>query len=127
MKFKLSVIFLISIIIFSCDFNNYTSNPPPSSQYQCIAVNKDSFLLRWDYSGEYDAFQVYYRSHSSNIWFKLKETNTKQLVINNSLLNYGVYDFAVSAILNGEESELHSSLEKTAIPSTGWYVRWAKP
>ena len=41
-------------------------------------------------------------------------------------LVHGSYEFAVSSVsLTGMESELHTSLDETADPTTGWYLDWS--
>lgn len=101
-----------------------------------IIVNQQFFSLQWDFSGrdlsdnqtDISSFRLHYRDHGTFKWFYLSEipaSNEKWFFISEDQLDYGIYDFAVSYInKEGIESELHTSLEASAKPMSGWYVNW---
>ena len=50
-----------------------------------------------------------------------------RITIDHSDLGDGSYDFAVSSISEfGIESDLHTSLDYTAVPIGGWYILWVR-
>ena len=101
-----------------------------------IVVKGSSFTLAWDSGGpeipndpnRAVKYKVYYRVHGSYYWrllMEIESTGSLECVIKNEYMDYGRYDFAVSAISEqGNESSFHSSLDKTANPFTGWYINW---
>ena len=127
--FKLSLIILINLIILSCGLFVNLNKPVQ------IVINSDTFTIAWD-AGDFEEttdhfteeYNLYYRTHGTTEWTLLlsiaPEENPNALISNN-MLDYGVYDFAVSRVDNEKnESELHASLDDDAIPSTGWFVNW---
>jgi len=98
--------------------------PPQATR---ILVVDPEFTLAWDYDQESTgAYSVYYREYETLQWSILVEgLMVPSLNIDSSILEYGEYEFAVSFTPeNGEESELHTSLDATALPDTGWYLVW---
>jgi hypothetical protein len=95
---------------------------------QCVLMNQESFTISWDYDDTAaDEYRIYYRTHGTYLWNYLGTTGSgsiQSFSIDQSLLSYGVYDLAVSTVIGEEESELHSSMDDTAIPATGWYIDW---
>jgi hypothetical protein len=96
---------------------------------QRISVTADSFTISWnaDLAANADEFRIYYREHGSFIWTYLGSTlfgTTLEYTIDQSAIPFGVYDLAVSSVEAGVESELHSSMDDSAVPATGWYVDW---
>lgn len=99
-----------------------------------VEVTGSDFTIEWDYDGitpEY--FQVMYRNRGSGdwLWVDLGQTTDGSIkeytVIHNTPLDYGIYEFAVKAVVFvGIESELHSTLDSEADPVTGWYVNWTE-
>ena len=101
-----------------------------------IVVKGDSFTLAWDPGGpeipndpnRAVQYKVYYRVHGSYYWRFLMETESSgspECVITDEEIDYGRYDFAVSAVNEqGSESAFHSSLDRTANPLTGWHINW---
>ena len=56
---------------------------------------------------------------------EIENSGSSECIINDEIMDYGVYDFAVSAVSEqGNESAFHSSLDSTANPFTGWYINW---
>jgi hypothetical protein len=95
--------------------------------YVISEITAASVTLYWDApSGTApDKYSVYYKQHFTSTWKLLKAVTTTQLLVNYTDLDNGkIYDFAVSAIYTSKETDLHTSLENTAIPATGWYIKW---
>ena len=101
-----------------------------------IVVKGSSFTLAWDPGGPeipndpnfVVRYNVYYRVHGSYYWRFLMETESSgnpDCLITDNEMDYGRYDFAVSAVNEqGGTSSLHSSLDGTANPFCGWYINW---
>ena len=112
--------------IFSFD----TINKPG----EAIAVSSDSFTVVWNQPEDpntgdplaVDGYRFYYREHGTYQWTHLVDTGAAETeyTVTTSVLPYGEYDFAVSSVSSGEESELHTSYDDTAVPSYGWYIDW---
>jgi hypothetical protein len=121
---------LVLVLFISCSL--FTSRYQPIE----ILVKGDTLTLAWDapeYAGSYagsvvETYIVYYRTRGAAEWKELREVEAEvspSLTITNEDLDYGYYEFAVSAVDNDEnESPLHSSTDTTADPITGWYVNW---
>jgi hypothetical protein len=76
------------------------------------------------------SYQIYYRQHGAPLWCLLDEISASaspEFTIAMGRLQDGAYDFAVSAVLaNGRVSPLHSSLDNSADPVSGWFVLWVR-
>ena len=126
--FRLLVLILITLSS-SCVFFEYTS------EARQIIIKSDSFTISWD-SPEYKtdtlhspitSYKIYYCPHHTNHWKLLGEADSisSKINITNDILGYGIYDIAVSSVDSfGFESRLHTSLDTTADPITGWYINW---
>jgi len=93
-----------------------------------MEITEDSFIIAWDpdpSSGIPDAYRVYFRSRGDEPWSFLSETAPEpEFTVTEDNLSLGIYEFAVSAVADGVESDLHSSMDDTANPGTGWFVDW---
>jgi len=113
------------------------ANIEPSVQE--ISRSSSTLTLAWDYDtpASIDHYNLYYRVHvysslydNDNVtsnWVLLDtvSADSAEFVIDHSLLGDGSWDFGVTAVnSDGEESEIHSSLDQEAIPETGWFLRW---
>ncbi|MBN2658914.1 MAG: fibronectin type III domain-containing protein [Spirochaetales bacterium] len=89
------------------------------------------FTISWDSEDlSADHYRVYYREHGSFNWVLLGISDSGMdldFTIDNTMLAYGTYDFAVSSVSGDHESEFHSSMDDTAVPATGWYINWESP
>jgi hypothetical protein len=74
------------------------------------------------------SYRIYFRTHRAVDWTLLAEvtaSDAPEYTATASTLPAGTYDFAVSSVgVNGLESVLHSSLDETADPPTGWFLLW---
>lgn len=128
-----STFFLILILSNSCNMptiSRYAAEEIVEEETVTEVIKSGSFIeMEWDYYPDepVDYYNFYYREHGSSSWIFLKSTNsdTAEVTIAYSELGKGSWDFAVSAIdYSGNESELHTSLDETAYPVTGWYLTW---
>ena len=127
---------LILVSIVSCRLPLYTSflhkSYPLSSNEsgERIEITEDTFTIAWDYdpmSGIPDLYRMYYRNRGDELWNLLSEVNPDiepTFIITQDNLSFGIYEFAVSAVSGGVESDLHTSMDDTASPGTGWFVDW---
>lgn len=100
---------------------------PVTSTASEIVVTGDHFTLYWDESLE-DVleYRLFVRERGGETWQPLGSgLSDPSARITTGELVHGSYEFAVSYVnLLGVESELHSSLDATADPDTGWYLTW---
>jgi hypothetical protein len=99
----------------------------PETNPQKVAVSGASFTLAWDDDPlGTSTYSVYSRPHGGSLWTPVKKGLTSpSLAITSALLSYGSYEFAVSRVsIDSVESTLLTSLDASAIPSTGWYMEW---
>jgi len=95
-----------------------------------MEITEDSFTIVWDpdpESGIPDAYRMYFRSRGDESWNLLSEVapDTEPVFdVTQDNLSFGIYEFAVSAVAAGVESDLHTSMDDTASPGTGWFVDW---
>jgi len=134
---KFLYIFLISFffipLLYSCAMPTISrfSADEQSREVEELFRTTTSISLAWNYDtpSEVDYFKMYYKPHGSNDWAYLDSTNTATPVfeISHDSVGDGSWDFGVTSInLSGTESDIHSSLDTTAEPDTGWYLLWKK-
>jgi hypothetical protein len=74
------------------------------------------------------SYEIFYREHGGACWSQLDEIDASsrpEYTIRAGQLHDGLYDFAVRAVSqNGQVSSLHSSLDNSADPISGWFVLW---
>ena len=105
-----------------------------------VEITEETVALAWDVpSPEIDFYRVLFRIHGANppeSWLVLEENLTAdpspEYTVNNADIGNGIFDFGVVAKdldleADKEESPLHSSLDITAQPDTGWYLIWLEP
>jgi hypothetical protein len=102
----------------------------PSDAGTPIRIEAEQFVLAWDAPGGdlLDGYRVYVRNRGRREWTLLRSVTASSrpaLTVDESLLSPGVYELAVSSVRAGVESAKHSSMDHTAVPSTGWYLVWA--
>ncbi|MCK4517057.1 MAG: fibronectin type III domain-containing protein [Spirochaetaceae bacterium] len=104
-----------------------TEPVPPESQPQVIVIAADHFTLFWDTPPDAASeYRVYHRIHGGSEWQLLTSgLASPEATVTQTDLEFGMYEFAVSSVsMDGVESDLHSSLDETADPGTGWYLDW---
>jgi len=77
---------------------------------------------------EVTKYQIYCRRHGASEWEMLGEvpaSSRPEYRVEHDRLGDGLYDFAIRAITrDGLASPLHTSLDNSADPVSGWYVFW---
>ncbi|MFP4522820.1 MAG: fibronectin type III domain-containing protein [Fibrobacterota bacterium] len=96
-----------------------------------IVIVEPEFTIAWDPPDDEErlaGYRIYYSPVEEGDWLliqQLDDPETTEYTIQNGTLPYGIFVFAVSSLSeDGVESEKHTSLDKTAIPKTGWFVKW---
>jgi hypothetical protein len=95
-----------------------------------IKTKEDTVTIAWDPPATpTTAYRIYYRRHGTVLWIQLDEipaTDNPQYVLHLADFGEGEFDFGVSSIDDADqESEIHTSLDITADPSSGWYLLWS--
>jgi hypothetical protein len=95
-----------------------------------IEITEEEFTIAWDsdyQDGFPDEYRMYYRHRGEESWVLLSSVpygSDPSFLVSRDILAYGTYEFAVSSVEAGNESDLHTSMDDTADPGTGWYVDW---
>ena len=93
-----------------------------------IPTSELSITLTWDPPDTpVTAYRIYYSEHEFESWIPLDEiaaAEPPEYEVMHANVGDGSFDFAVTSVYAGQESELHSSLDGTAAPARGWYVEW---
>ena len=125
---KIVLLCVITLGVLGCQL--------PSSGDFGIPVKTKSITLEWDPPHAYFAapginilyYSVYIRVHGSSTWTfvdSILPSENPSLTVYHSDFGDGWYEFAVSASTYlGGESRLHSSIDPTARPFGGWYIKW---
>jgi hypothetical protein len=107
------------------DFNAFAA----AGKQEMVSIATDQLTLLWDPpAGSVDHYTVYFRIHGTSGWTSLGNAPADpvpQFTVAHSLLGDGEFDFAVTAVdAEDRMSSYHSSLDATAQPTSGWYIRW---
>ena len=94
-----------------------------------IDIDLEEFAIGWDPPDDYDpdAYRVYARERGVYSWTEIAAIDAEQspsFTVSGENLDPGIWELAVSAVADGSESELHTSMSDSADPESGWYVRW---
>ncbi len=103
------------------------TEPIDPTQPQIILITADHFTLYWDTPPEaVSEYRLYQRIHGGGDWNLLAGgLDAPEATVTQMDLDFGTYEFAVSSVsMDGVESDLHTSLDETADPGTGWYLNW---
>lgn len=139
-KFEFVKVYILTLIIFSvclllCGCGWPTFKP---AEYIQIIHKSAQLTLAWhppltDITGrptEVGSYRIYYREHGTFYWYVLDEapaSENPQYTVEHEQIGNGRYDFAVSSVTVGwQVSPVHSSLDSSADPMSGWYVFWVK-
>jgi len=89
-----------------------------------------SVTLAWDApASTITGYRVFYRTHDQGAWIPLGDVAPSpqpEYVVDYPGLGNGDFDFAVKALNGTAESEIHTSLDGTAMPAQGWFLRWGR-
>jgi len=86
--------------------------------------------LAWDPPPDsVQAYKLFFRIHDTATWYSLADglpaDPAPEYTVQRGSVGNGLFDFGVKAVDSASaESEMHSSLETTAQPDTGWYLIW---
>ena len=126
---------VFSLLSFSCvnplayldSTEDFETEADPLAASRQI-VEDSSFTIAWDApeSAEVTGYRVYYRVHNETVWTMLDEIDETSLeyTVTYPELEYGEYEFAVTALSSDGESDYHTSLDTTALPDVGWFLDW---
>ena len=93
-----------------------------------IVISDPAFSIAWDTDSAADEYyRIYARERGTYEWTFIEEiaaAASPEFEINTTNLSYGVWEFAVSAVEGGVESDLHTSMDDNADPVSGWYIDW---
>lgn len=106
------------------------SFPDVNKVGQPVVITADSFVLAWDAPADgssVDEYRVYARPRGAYEWSQLTAVSALEATITSSLLSHGTYELAVTAVVDGAESDKHTSMDDDAQPATGWYVDFRGP
>ncbi|MBI9097868.1 MAG: hypothetical protein JEY91_05300 [Spirochaetaceae bacterium] len=132
MKKYVYIIFGLIILLL----NSSCRLPLMKADYLEIDVKGESFTITWEDNlnrgfrsiNRTDKYIIYTRTHGAISWKVLDEidaTADPEFSIDYTMLDPGIYDLGVSSVnLRGQESDIHSSLDMTADPFCGWYIKW---
>ncbi len=140
--FVLLILFLFGCPMYTAVGFKYAESTGGTEDEQTIGtdpeeveVTDEVLTLAWDVpSPEIDFYRVLFRIHGANppeSWLVMEENlsaaPSPEYTVDNADIGNGIFDFGVVAKdldADTEESALHSSLDITAQPDTGWYLIW---
>lgn len=119
------------LLVSACPLYNPASFVQPPDAKSILTTAKKVTLV-WDppASGASTVvnYVVSYRAHNTSAWTvlgKVPATAQPSFVVSYSAIGGGSFDFAVAAVTStGATSPVHTSLDATAVPSSGWYLTW---
>ena len=96
---------------------------------QEVSIGSEEITLTWDPPpSSIKEYKVLYRNHGTTGWTEKDDVPavpSPEYTFDHSDMGNGAFDFAVIAVDNDDnESAIHSSLDGTASPSSGWYIIW---
>jgi hypothetical protein len=105
------------------------STPDPDTGAEKVLCGTEEVTLAWDPPpSEITTYKIFYRSHESGSWILFDEIpadDDPEYTLFHGEFGNGDYDFGVVAVdTETEESAMHTSLDNTAQPESGWYLSW---
>jgi hypothetical protein len=129
--FFLLAIAPLTLVLFACPLFDPAASLLAKAAPENISTTADQVTLDWDPPDNADtivSYTVSYRLHGTSTWTTLgtsEATSSPFYTVLHSAVGVGEFDFAVSATdSSGNTSSLHSSLDATADPTSGWYLNW---
>jgi hypothetical protein len=94
-----------------------------------VTKTTETLSLAWNYDepGNVKSYEVYYRTHGTIDWTWLHSIIPPEpfYEVDKTDVGIGTWDFGISVIdLQDIESEIHTSLDSNAEPTSGWYLSW---
>jgi hypothetical protein len=121
---------LLLLGLFGCPLYNPSAFVQHADEIASIA---NQLTLQWNppTSGPTPvSYTLEYRIHGTTTWqflATLPATSQPGYTIQHSVLGNGSFDFAVSATdSTGATSPLHTSLDQSADPTSGWFISWGQ-
>ena len=127
-----SILILLSLLLSGCPLYDPAVFVPPKSGPVDVLSAAPQITLAWDppASGSVAGYIVSYRSHGTSAWIALAAilaSTQPSYTIQRSTTGTGIFDFAVAAEdSSGTVSILHTSLDQTADPNSGWFLSWGQ-
>jgi len=109
-----------------------TANSQQTTGADDILSTATQATLQWNPpasgASQIASYAISYRTHGTSAWSSLGTVPASaqpSYVVLRSAIGSGSFDFAVAAVSStGATSPLHTSLDPTADPTTGWYLSW---
>ena len=125
---------LFSVLVSACPLPNAEvfAQPPAAKS---IFFTANQLTLSWNPpatgSSSIVSYVISYRVHGTPGWTTLATVAAAaqpSYVVTHSAIGNGSFDFAVVALTSsGAKSTMHTSLDSTAVPNTGWFLIWEVP
>ena len=127
--FFLLVGFLSGCVLY--DPTAFLKGTAPTAKAVMVESSADQIVLQWDPPASAVAkYLVSFRIHGDTSWVPLGEVPAlpaPEFPVLYTNLGDGDFDFAITAEnAAGEKSNVHISLDPTAQPPSGWFLRWRK-
>lgn len=138
--YLISLSALFTLLISACPLYNPAAfiQPQTTSGGQSqtgpsdVLSTASQITLQWDPpasgASQVVSYTVSYRTHGTSTWNTLAAVPASaqpSYTVLRSAVGSGSFDFAVSAVdSTGASSPLHTSLDPTANPTSGWYLTW---
>ena len=105
------------------------STPDPDSGAEKVLCCTEEVTLAWDAPpSEIATYKIFYRNHGPGGWVLFDEIpadDDPEYTLFHGDFGDGDYDFGVVAVdTETEESAMHTCLDDTAQPESGWYLSW---
>ena len=133
-RYRLAFVVLLVGLEAGCVLSDpaaFLKEPAPPPTAVMVESSADVIILQWDPPvSEIARYLVSYRVHKGTHWVLLGTAPAAPLpefTIPHADLGNGDFDFSIAAENPaGERSDLHMSLDPTAQPPTGWFLRWIR-
>ena len=136
-RFFLLLPFLLAFSLFhlACALYNPASLLQEKPSPKAIPVTAPQVTLQWDPpatgGSSVTSYIVSFRIHGTSSWTTLATIPAAlqpSCTVLYTTVGAGSFDFGVTAVSSsGTDSSLHTSLDPTADPATGWYLNWWGP
>ena len=131
---KLLPLAFFSLLVSACPLYNPAAFVQPRNAPKDILSEATQITLAWDPpasgASQVVSYTVSYRIHGTSTWNTLATVPANAqptYTVLRSVVGTGSFDFAVAALYSdGVNSPLHTSLDPTADPTSGWYLSWGQ-
>jgi len=103
--------------------------PQPDTSVEKVLCSTEEVILAWDPPhSNVIGYKIFYRGHESGSWILLGEIpadDDPEYSLYHCDFGDGDYVFGIVAVAaETAESAMHTSLDETAQPESGWYLSW---